>query len=114
MCQHWKADTWFWLKGFEVDVNIYQVEHCHRSWNESSVADSRHGGAGGGQGCACPGPNSFIFMQFWAKKFQNHRLASSTRELAHPTTNTTNLRNPGSATGTLSQELSMSVTYLIL
>ena len=26
MCQHWKADTWFWLRGFEVDVNMYQVQ----------------------------------------------------------------------------------------
>ena len=36
MCQHWKADSWFWLKGFEVDVNIYQVKYSKFSFIRSS------------------------------------------------------------------------------
>ena len=46
-----------------------------------SVADLR-GVAGT---CTPPGgPNSFIFMQFSAKKLQNNRLAHPFWELAHP------------------------------
>ncbi len=25
LCQHWKANSWPWLRSFEVDVLIYQV-----------------------------------------------------------------------------------------
>ena len=55
------------------------------------------------------GPNSFIFMQFSARKLQNNRLAHPSWELAHPLQ-----ENPGYATALLTLSNSDIEILLVL
>ena len=72
-----------------VIENQIEIKTMNSRTNRIPIGGSK----GGGGGCGGPhrGPNSFICMQFSAKKLQNYRLAHPLWEFVPPQ------ENPGSA-----------------